>query len=75
MIGAVLAAIAVNGSPVEVAERDLEAVRPIFTVPPRPTLWGCVAGKIQRLISYYIAFPRQRIFLRQRQLGWTLPIR
>ena len=27
-------AIAVNGSPVEVAERDLQAVRPICVVPP-----------------------------------------
>ena len=62
-IGAILAAVAVNGSSVEVAERDLQAVRSLCTVPPGFDLRGCVADEMLMLVNLHTAFLRQRIFL------------
>ena len=63
IIGAILTAVAVNGSPVEIAERDLQAVRSLCTIPPSFDLQGRVADEMLTLINLHTAFLRKRILL------------
>ena len=63
IIGAILTAVAVTGSPVEIAERDLQAVRSLCTIPPGFDLQGRVADEMLMLINLHTAFLRKRILL------------